>query len=137
MTRFLIAGALALAASVPALAQDMPLSQVLVDGEPWELVAEGFKFTEGPAVDAQGNVQKTVDRGNVKSERAVYVRWNIFKLKDGRTLRGTIRNLVCPDLAVAEQLCGRQQGSLWTTPSIPLGRSVVVAQVDLPPPGQQ
>ncbi len=50
---------------------------------------------------------------------------------------GTIRNLVCPDLAVAEQLCGRQQGSLWTTPSIPLGRSVVVAQVDLPPPGQQ
>jgi hypothetical protein len=50
---------------------------------------------------------------------------------------GNIRNLVCPDLAVAEQLCGRQQGSLWTTPSIPLGRSVVVAQVDLPPPGQQ
>ena len=50
---------------------------------------------------------------------------------------GNIRNLVCPDLAVAEQLCGRQQGSRWTTPSIPLGRSVVVAQVDLPPPGQQ
>ncbi len=45
---------------------------------------------------------------------------------------GSIRNLVCPDLAVAEQLCGRQQGSLWTTPSIPLGRSVVIAQIDLP-----
>jgi hypothetical protein len=50
---------------------------------------------------------------------------------------GSVRNLVCPDLAAAEQLCGRQQGSRWTTPSIPLGRSVVIAQVDLPPPGQQ
>ena len=38
------------------LAQDMPLSQVLIDGEDWQLVAEGYKFTEGPAVDRQGNV---------------------------------------------------------------------------------
>lgn len=37
-------------------AQDMPLSQVLIDGEDWELVAEGYRFTEGPAVDADGNV---------------------------------------------------------------------------------
>lgn len=37
----------------------MPLTQVLVDGEGWELVADGFKFTEGPAVDAQGNVYFT------------------------------------------------------------------------------
>lgn len=50
---------------------------------------------------------------------------------------GNVRNLVCPDLDASEQLCGRQQGSLWTTPPIPLGRSLVVAQVDLPPPGQQ
>ena len=37
-------------------AQDMPLSQVLLDGEGWQLVAEGYKFTEAPAVDAAGNV---------------------------------------------------------------------------------
>jgi sugar lactone lactonase YvrE len=29
---------------------------VLVAGEDWQLVAEGFKFSEGPAVDRQGNV---------------------------------------------------------------------------------
>lgn len=39
-----------------AIAQDMPLSQVLIDNQGWELVAEGYKFTEGPAVDAEGNV---------------------------------------------------------------------------------
>jgi sugar lactone lactonase YvrE len=36
-----------------AIAQDMPLSQVLIDGEDWELVADGFKYTEGPAVDGR------------------------------------------------------------------------------------
>ena len=38
------------------LAQDMPLSQVLIDGEEWKLVAEGYQFTEGPAADREGNV---------------------------------------------------------------------------------
>ncbi|HEX3871302.1 MAG TPA: SMP-30/gluconolactonase/LRE family protein [Pirellulales bacterium] len=37
-------------------AQDMVLSQILIDGEPWQQVAEGFKFTEGPAVDSDGNL---------------------------------------------------------------------------------
>jgi len=39
-----------------ACCQDMPLSDILIEGEAWELVAEGYKFTEGPAVDAAGNV---------------------------------------------------------------------------------
>ena len=39
-----------------AHAQDMPLTQVLIDDEPWQLVGEGYKFTEGPAVDPKGNV---------------------------------------------------------------------------------
>lgn len=34
----------------------MPLSQVLIDGEDWRLVAEGYQFTEGPAVDGDGNL---------------------------------------------------------------------------------
>lgn len=37
-------------------AQDMPLTQVLIDGEEWQLLADGFKYTEGPAVDVEGNV---------------------------------------------------------------------------------
>lgn len=45
-------------------AQDMPLSQVLIDGEGWELVSEGHKFTEGPAVDNDGNVFFTDVPGN-------------------------------------------------------------------------
>lgn len=37
-------------------AQDMPLSQILIDGEGWELVSAGYKFTEGPAANKQGEV---------------------------------------------------------------------------------
>jgi sugar lactone lactonase YvrE len=37
-------------------AQDVPLSQILIPGEAWKLVGEGYKFTEAPIADAQGNV---------------------------------------------------------------------------------
>lgn len=42
--------------SLAAFGQDMPLSQVLLDGEAWQLVSEGHTFTEGPAADREGNV---------------------------------------------------------------------------------
>ena len=32
------------------------LSAILIPGEDWQLVGEGYKFTEGPAVNAQGEV---------------------------------------------------------------------------------
>lgn len=38
------------------LAQDMPLTQVLIEKEPWQLVGDGFRFVEGPASDKQGNI---------------------------------------------------------------------------------
>jgi sugar lactone lactonase YvrE len=41
------------------LAQDMSVSDVLIDGEGWRLVGEGYKFTEGPAADAEGQVYFT------------------------------------------------------------------------------
>lgn len=41
------------------IAQDMSVLGVLIDGQGWQLVAEGFKFTEGPAVDAEGQVYFT------------------------------------------------------------------------------
>jgi sugar lactone lactonase YvrE len=40
----------------PVCGQDMPLTQVLIEGEGWELVSDGYRFTEGPAVDREGNV---------------------------------------------------------------------------------
>lgn len=39
-----------------ATAQDMPLTQVLIEGQGWELVAEGYRFTEGPAAAPDGSV---------------------------------------------------------------------------------
>lgn len=39
-----------------ALGQDMPLREVLVEGEGWKRVGEGYTFTEAPAADAQGTV---------------------------------------------------------------------------------
>lgn len=37
-------------------AQDMPLSQVLIDDEPWQLVTSGHEFTDGLASDEHGNL---------------------------------------------------------------------------------
>lgn len=42
-----------------ASAQDLALNTVLIDGQAWEQVSEGHKFTEGPAADAQGQVYFT------------------------------------------------------------------------------
>lgn len=53
--RFLLLILFVLSADL-TLAQDMPLTQVLLPGEGWELVADGFEFTEGPVADADGRV---------------------------------------------------------------------------------
>ena len=46
-------------AAIPAMGQDMSLADVLLDGQGWELVASGYKFTEGPAVDPRGELYFT------------------------------------------------------------------------------
>lgn len=51
-----------------AFSQDMPLSQVLIDGEGWEPVAEGFNFTDGLCTDQEGNLYFS----DVKGGTAVY-----------------------------------------------------------------
>jgi sugar lactone lactonase YvrE len=51
-----LAGCILLAAD-PAAAQG--LAGLLIDGQDWELVAEGYGFTEGPAVDLKGNLYFT------------------------------------------------------------------------------
>ncbi len=51
-----------------AQAQDMPLSQVLIEGEDWELVSEGYDFTDACAADAEGNFYFS----DVKSGPGIY-----------------------------------------------------------------
>jgi sugar lactone lactonase YvrE/enterochelin esterase-like enzyme len=43
-------------AEVKAGAGSPQLQDILIPGEPWQLVAEGYQFTEGPAANAQGEV---------------------------------------------------------------------------------
>jgi gluconolactonase len=43
-------------APVKAGAGSQPLKQILLPGAGWELVADGYKFTEGPAANAKGEV---------------------------------------------------------------------------------
>ncbi len=56
MRSFVVGLVVAPLLTVSVSAQDMPLSQVLIDGEQWQQVGQGYKFTEGPAVDQHGNV---------------------------------------------------------------------------------
>lgn len=51
-----------------ATTQDMPLSQVLIEGEDWEVAAEGFEFADGLSTDAEGNLYFS----DVKGGTAVY-----------------------------------------------------------------
>ena len=57
--RLLAAAILLLLSPAPLRAQnlagDEALSKVLIDGEDWQLVAEGFGFTDGACADADGN----------------------------------------------------------------------------------
>ena len=57
--------AVAIAATIPltATSQDMPLSQVLIDGEDWQVVSEGHGFTDGLCTDAEGNLYFTDVKG--------------------------------------------------------------------------
>ena len=41
--------------SAQIFAQDMALSDILVPGEEWQLVAEGYQFTRAACADAEGN----------------------------------------------------------------------------------
>src|SRR2546423_3143165 len=46
---------LALSARAQNLAGDMALSLILIDGEDWTVVAEGYQFTDAPCADVDGN----------------------------------------------------------------------------------
>jgi sugar lactone lactonase YvrE len=62
-----------------AVGQTGPLSGLLIDGQDWEVVAEGFAFSEGPAVDLAGNLYFTdtfrnrIHRINAEGKAEVFV----------------------------------------------------------------
>jgi len=69
-----------------ALAQDMPLTQVLLPGQGWELVGSGYKFTEGPAVDDKGNVFFTdIPNNRIHRIDAVTGKVGVFATETART----------------------------------------------------
>jgi sugar lactone lactonase YvrE len=59
--RTLILAAL-IAATGSVLAQDMPLSQILIEGERWQPVLEGLGSSDAPCADAKGNFYFTDPR---------------------------------------------------------------------------
>ena len=50
------------------MAQDMPLSQVLIPGEKWQLVVDGLGFSDAPTVDNKGNFYFS----DLRSEQGLY-----------------------------------------------------------------
>jgi len=68
-----------LAAVGAASAQERGPGDILIDGQGWELVAEGFAFTEGPAVDNSGTLYFTdvfrskIYRINAEGKAEVFV----------------------------------------------------------------
>lgn len=52
---FLTAAALAAPVFAQDLKTDMTLKNLLIEGETWQLVAEGLGFADGPTTDAEGN----------------------------------------------------------------------------------
>lgn len=61
-------------APVRAGAGSPQLTDILVPGEGWQLVAEGYKFTEGPAVNAKGEVFFTTFRTAASTKSVLMAR---------------------------------------------------------------
>lgn len=59
--------AMAIQLNAQNFAGDMALSKVLIDGENWELVGNGFGFTDGACTDASGRFYFSGRNGNKKS----------------------------------------------------------------------
>ena len=60
-------------------AQDMPLSDVLIDGEGWTVVADGYGFTDGAATDVEGNFYfSDVSKGDTINKISVDGKLSVF-----------------------------------------------------------
>ena len=117
--RFAIALAVSLLLATAASAQDMALSTVLIEGEDWQQVADGFAFSEGPAADAQGNLFFTDVRNN-----------KILKLDTAGELSVFVDNSFATNglmFGPGGKLYGCQNGKRRIVAFDPQGRETVVA----------
>ena len=71
--------ALFVLAATSLRAQDMPLSQVLIESETWQRVSSGHEFTDGLASDAEGNLYfadvkggTTINKISIDGKTSVY-----------------------------------------------------------------
>ncbi len=114
MKRLLIIGLMVLSHSVQA--QDMPLSQVLIPGEKWELVVERLGFADAPTADDRGNFyysdmrsEQGLFRVSSNGKVAPFLKGTtgISGMKfgpDGKlyACRGRTRELVCIDVKTSK-----------------------------------
>ncbi|MDB6053484.1 MAG: SMP-30/Gluconolaconase/LRE domain protein [Verrucomicrobiales bacterium] len=69
-------------AALNCLGQDLPLSGVLIPGEEWKVVAEGYGFTDAACADAEGNFYfSDVSKGQ-----------SIFKIDNQGKISDFVRN---------------------------------------------
>jgi hypothetical protein len=127
MARFLSAVALVLTAPFPALAQDMPLSQILIDGEGWK---KGEKLTpkERKLLEAEqivlgllgvSAITSSPDESVVDSARADWAHISAHQAKGPEGSRFWGRNQYCPlrtargkKAGDCSALCADQDGRL-------------------------
>jgi gluconolactonase len=95
-----------LAFTLPAWAADPPKSPV-ADGARPEKVADGFKFTEGPAVDADGNVYFTDQPNDRIHKYDTAGKLSVFMEPCGRS------NGLCFDADGVLWACADEKNELW------------------------
>ena len=144
--RFLAACMLVVLSGSTAFAQDMPLTQVLLPGEGWHLVGSGYRFTEGPAVDARGNVFFTdIPNDRIHRIDATTGTVTVFAEKTARTnglmfgndgllygCRNGDRQVVAASLApLVKAICSASQPTSRASSSRALSTSFLAARPSL------
>src|ERR1700690_1015447 len=109
----------ALAAFSPALALADD-SSIIAPGAKLEKLADGFKFTEGPSSDAQGNVYFTDQPNNRILKWDVDGKLSTFLEPAGRA------NGLCFDNQGRLWACADEQNELWTIDVATGAHTVVV-----------
>ena len=86
-----LASLLSIATLIPGFAQNFPgdeaLSKVLIAGEDWQLVGEGYGFTDGACGDAEGNFYFSDLRKNVLHRVSPDGKVSVF-LENGPSISG-------------------------------------------------
>jgi gluconolactonase len=107
-------------AFLPAVARSQD-SAVIAPGAKLEKLSDGFKFTEGPSSDAEGNVYFTDQPNDRIMKWSVAGQLSTFLQPCGRS------NGLCFDDQGRLWACADEQNELWVI-DVPSGKHTVVAQ---------